>query len=304
MRKLMLGLALGALVACGGTGTVTGPEEVSGVPGGGEPTAVAATPAPQPVAVTPAPGSAFKLSGAKGVLILEYSGSARTSVQTYYTSFDDQTTKFAVETHNVEPNSELKREIGSCRQGDAEQVGGGFSGGVFFDKNGDPFNPTRNPEKVAECRVCVPVYTERTAVTYEGEGCRRVKVTTVYTLNSCTGQETKKSTTESAAEPVYETVSSFTVRADTHVNGSFLYRVREDFDIIGTLVWEGQLPKGGSYTQNYPANGKTLRLALQTGQWSWEFGENVKAECPKGPSAAWNEDITFQCKRVNICESN
>lgn len=39
---------------------------------------------------------------------------------------------------------------------------------------------------------CKPTFTTRTVVTYTGEGCTKKKVTTEYTLNSCTKEETSK----------------------------------------------------------------------------------------------------------------
>lgn len=156
-KQFVGALALSILAACGGS-TISGPSPEQSEPQASAPV-VQATPAPQPVADPTPSGSSFKLYGEKGVLYVEYSGSVRTAVETYYTSFDDQTTKFAVQVDNVEPKSTLKRSfpVSTCFQGDAEQVGVKPIGGVFFDINGDPFNPTKNPEKVAECRnQCVP----------------------------------------------------------------------------------------------------------------------------------------------------
>lgn len=158
MRKLLGVVASIMLAAC--SGTVTGPETVVE-----QPQPVAATEpvvvTPQPVAPTPTPEGS-ELWGNGGTLYVKYRGTAsRAVVETWYTSFDNQNAAQGFETATVNNGDTVSRYIGVCRQGDARIVPGKELGGVFFDKAGNPFNPTRNPEKVTECRTPEPTPTPR-----------------------------------------------------------------------------------------------------------------------------------------------
>lgn len=145
-----------ALAACN-SGTVTGPDPVETVAQAPEPVA-AATPAPQPVAQPENPSPSFGLSCKSGsTLNVKYNGPAsRATIETFYTSFDNQDLVFGKQSHTVNAGDSVTRTFGACQQADADQPGVKLIGGCFFDKRGEPFNPTRSPEKVAECRTPTP----------------------------------------------------------------------------------------------------------------------------------------------------
>lgn len=151
--------------ACGG-GEVSGPTSNTPNPA---PAPVAApqpeaTPTPAAPAPAPSTGPAFTLVGSTpSTITVTYNGEASSAtIETFYTSFDDQETPFGKQSHTVNRGDSVVRAFGQvCIQGDADQPGVKLIGGVFFDINGAPFNPSRNPEKVKECRDrCVPEWKE------------------------------------------------------------------------------------------------------------------------------------------------
>lgn len=147
-----------AVIACTAEGPTT-PPQTETIQRAEEPV-VSATPVPTPV-TAPAPGtSSFELTGAKpSTIYVKYTGEASfATIVTFYTSFDDQKTPFGKQSHTVKSGDTVTRVFDQrCIQGDADQEGVKEIGGVFFDIDGAPFNPTRNPEKVTECRnQCVP----------------------------------------------------------------------------------------------------------------------------------------------------
>lgn len=151
-----------AVIACTAEGPTT-PPQTETIQRAEEPV-VSATPVPTPV-TAPAPGtSSFELTGAKpSTIYVKYTGEASfATIVTFYTSFDDQKTPFGKQSHTVKSGDTVTRVFdGTCIQGDADQEGVKEIGGIFFDINGAPFNPTRNPEKVTECRnQCVPRWEE------------------------------------------------------------------------------------------------------------------------------------------------
>lgn len=173
--RMGIGLALGLLLAgavlskvgCDGT-TATGSSPVAKP--NAKPTA---SPSPAaggtvgtPTAVLPdEPNKAFELSCLDSSTIsVKYTGGAsRAAIDTWYTSLDDQDTAFAKQSHQVNSGDTVTRSFGvSCIQGDADQPGVKLIGGCFFDKDGKPFIPSRNPEKVTACRTkpCDPASKE------------------------------------------------------------------------------------------------------------------------------------------------
>lgn len=182
-----------AFVACTAEGPTT-PPRTETIQRAEEPV-VSATPAPTPV-VAPNPSTpSFELTGAKpSTIYVKYTGEASfVVITTFYTSFDDQTTPFGKQSHTVKSGDTVTRVFdGTCIQGDADQEGVKEIGGVFFDINGAPFNPTRNPEKVTKCRnQCVPTwgewadyFGESQAETVQSQCSKRQR-----RIKSCTGEE-------------------------------------------------------------------------------------------------------------------
>jgi hypothetical protein len=152
VKRSMAMVLVSVMVACGDGGP-TAPQVVTEAPRAvvapgnsvGTPTVV------QP----PAEGSVWSLRGAKGILYVAYSGDVRAEIETHWTTFDGQGSPQDRWRLFIEPHSELAVSFPktTCFQGDAEQVGVKPIGGVFFDRNGDPFNPSLQPEKVVECGV-------------------------------------------------------------------------------------------------------------------------------------------------------
>lgn len=177
-----VGLALGCwaaifalavvMVGCDAAGP-TRPDPVTKAP---EPVVAAPAPAPSatpgaaPVADNPA---AFELSClSDSTLTVKYNGEAsRAQVDTFYTSFDDQTTPFGKQSHVVARGDTVTRAFGQvCIQGDADQPGVKLIGGCFFDINGKPFKAVPGAPQIAECRNrCVPRLEESEEETGEWE---------------------------------------------------------------------------------------------------------------------------------------
>lgn len=255
-----------AVIACTAEGPTTPPqtETIQRAP---ETPAVAATPAPTPVA-TPAPGtSSFELTGAKpSTIYVKYTGEASfVTIVTFYTSFDDQNTQFGKQSHTVKSGDTVTRAFdGICIQGDADQEGVKEIGGVFFDINGAPFNPTRNPEKVTECRGrCVPEFRDSTTYEYgeydeckrgeSQEGCYQSrKVTTIITtVNTCTKESKEKSRTVS-----YETRSCECPCVER----------LEALEIPGQANWNQQILEGRCEVETFPVGIDTVTPQLNCRQ--------------------------------------
>lgn len=159
----ILAFAAGIVLQGCDSGSVSGPTPTTEAPA-----PVAAAPAPAP---TPTPGAvagedpaAFTLEGyAPSTIRVTYNGeAAQAKVETFYTSFDDQTTAFGKQQHTVSKGAFIERAFGQvCIQGDADQPGVKLIGGIFFDIDGKPFNPTKEPAKTKACRDrCVPEWKE------------------------------------------------------------------------------------------------------------------------------------------------
>jgi hypothetical protein len=313
-----------ALAACGGDTTVAPTQDAPApvVASAPAPTAPAPNPSPTPKADNPAVAWEVECS-AVGNMTVKYNGEASNAeVLTYYTSFDGPQ-QFGAENKILATGTEFTRTFPACSQSDAEPLSGPAAGHCYFDKNGVPFNEKRNPEKVTECRnQCVPQWVPveesfeegsfgAESVTDGWSACTQVNPNGTQSSiaceqsrtlrNTCTGETKKESR---ACNPT--TVSSFTVHADTHVNGSFNYRVCTEIkNIFGyktckddSIIWTGSLPKGGNSGQvSYPANGNTLYVQVDIGIVWESVSESTTAECAE-LQADWNEDISFQCSQV------
>jgi len=304
-------VAVACLLAACNSGTVTGPDPVETVAQAPEPVA-AATPAPQPVAGGPT--TAFELScGSGSTLSVKYNGPAsRATIETFYTSFDNQDLVFGKQSHTVNAGDSVTRTFDVCQQADADQPGVKLIGGCFFDKRGEPFNPTKSPEKVAECR-CVPTW--KRAEKYEtiyGEwvtaqdACSKTRTVTYrYTeTQSCTNatrtvDEKQKDQREGLHK--YETRSFVVVNDLSHTGNDYRIRASSNswvtlFDptVIGPL----SLAAGQTYEEQYPANNKYLGLFHGS-----EKLDTVRAQCQGGPAAAWKGNIDFQCRQVDVCSN-
>lgn len=254
------------------------------------PPPVAAAPAPAPTATPTAvqpddPGLAFELSClADSTLTVKYNGGAsRATIETFYTSFDDQTTPFGKQSHTVEAGGTVRRAFGQvCIQGDADQPGVKLIGGCFYDIKGNPFIPSREPAKVKECRDrCVPEwrelepeygdwedYTQAEAFTEATtQGCykdqRRRKI--VREQNSCTKEQRVKSETyetrklEIQCPCVYPQAShSGAGFTEEDRDARFLFTdwwVKATANVQGAATWKLEIYSASStseYTNNDP----------------------------------------------------
>jgi hypothetical protein len=89
-------------------------------------------------------------------LSVKYNGPAsHAEVETWWTTFDNQNPnpRPGLEKQVVKIGDSVPRTFAACQQGDAAQPGVKEIGGCFFDKDQKPFTPSRNPEKVTECRT-------------------------------------------------------------------------------------------------------------------------------------------------------
>ncbi len=200
------------LQGCDG-GSLTGPTSTTTTR---TPPTAAATPVPAPIptpaaVANPTPAGFDLACLADSTLTVKYTGQAsRATIETFYTSFDNQTLEFGKQSHTVNSGDTVTRAFGkACIQGDADQPGVKLIGACFFDKAGAPFNPSRNPEKVTECRTvpCVEEWREsEPEITYgewgacqRGEtacGQTRLVTISIYETNSCTRVRRLKSTRE------------------------------------------------------------------------------------------------------------
>lgn len=155
-----LAFAAGIVIqGCDSGGTITGPTTTTT----SAPAAAAPSPTATPALIDPATPSAFELAClADSTLTVKYIGQAsRVTIETFYTSFDNQDLAFGKQSHTINAGDTATRAFGQgCIQGDADQPGVKLIGGCFFDKDSKPFIPSRNPEKVAACRTTPCVETE------------------------------------------------------------------------------------------------------------------------------------------------
>jgi hypothetical protein len=204
----------GAIIGCDTEGP-TAPTPTTQAPA--PPVAAAPAPAPSPTPTPSAIGGAdpapsFTLEGyAPSTIRVTYNGeSPIASVDTWYTSLDNQDLEFAKQSHSISRGGTLERAFGQvCIQADADQPGVKLIGGVFFDINGRPYNASKQPEKTKECRDrCTPVWREAepkvtkgewgeckpavNGATDNGQLCTRARsvLTVITEVNSCT-QETR-----------------------------------------------------------------------------------------------------------------
>lgn len=221
--RLGVGVALGLVLA-----VVAGAQHACQANRPGEPTPTAeqvAAPSQAPAAAAPSPKpvdggtpSSFEIWGAApGVLYVKYTGTVPAGIETYRTTFDDQTTPLEKQEHTIQPGQTLERKfsVRFCFQGDGDQPGVKELGGIFFDKDGEPFVPSRNPEKVQECR-CTPTWVEdeEDAVEYGSWGA--------CTAPQGTGGQAQCSRTRSKTVTTYET--------ETCTNARRVKKVLELFD--------------------------------------------------------------------------
>ena len=89
------------------------------------------------------------------------------------------------------------------------------------------------------------------------------------------------------------TIGTVTVKADTHITGTFLYEVRDG----SRVVWSKRMARSEVATFEYAPDGKTLRLYVETKPGKWESGEKVTAKCGE-LKRSWNEDISYDCNEV------
>ena len=126
--------------------------------------------------------------------------------------------------------------------------------------------------------------------------CRTV-TTEIVETNGC--RQRDRTETDRQRRPVdcpCRNEGTVTVKADTHVDGSFLYEVRK---ADGTVVWSAWLPRGAVRSFPYPPNGDTLYLWLRLREGRWEQDARISAEC-SDLVAAWNERLEWSCSVV--CE--
>ena len=162
--RMLVGLVLGAVLVsyafytsgCG-EGTVQAPTPVATpVPPPPPAPAVVSGPAPVPTP-TPPSGPAFELWGTAGSTIhVKYTGEAsRAEIETWYTSFENQKLPFAAKRDIVLKGDTFTRAFGGgCKQGDAAQVGSKEIGGIYFDKDGNPFKDDKSAASKAKVEAC------------------------------------------------------------------------------------------------------------------------------------------------------
>jgi hypothetical protein len=125
----------------------------------------------------------------------------------YYTSFDNQELALAVKTFTAQRGDYWEDTFDrKCVQVDltyAHTIVGGKGGHPFLfgfiNHEGNPVHHSQIDWTKCGPTTCTPTFTTREVVTYEGQCEQRVRVTTTYTLNSCTKQET--ASVERAADP-------------------------------------------------------------------------------------------------------
>jgi len=156
----------------------------------------------------------------------------------------------------------------------------------------------RNLCKNVAC-VCVPTYTTREVVTYEGTCANRVKVTTTYTKNSCTGEETSSVKREAAPEEcsVCETAPPApgtyvysgpltNPTAECAKFGNFVPTCKTE-TVSATGVLETSLtscPKSG-----------TLFYLSKCGQSTYVVGLGYPPICPTGQGLGWSHTTGCSC---------
>lgn len=192
-------------------------------------------------------------------------------------------------------------------------------GHVFVDLQG--------PEEKETVSVDVS-YTEWSACTTSPnttiQECSRTrkKITTTTKTYVCKAKVVEEVVVEEK-EPckcpcVEQWSGSFTVKADTHENGQYAYRVctKKAKDWRGNytsqcntsnIVWQGWIAKGSTYTKDYPVNNDTLYVQVNLDSRDgneddpdsvWEgIDESTQAKCGE-LKQTWNEDISFNCKQV------
>lgn len=282
----MLAVAVVALVStyqgCDkGGGTVSGPTAEDGT---ARPVAVA--PAPQPTATPTAigddPVKAFELWGTDDQCIhVKYNGPASLArITTWSTGFENQDPKDKpdLKSHDIGINGTVDRcwTGKSCFQGDADHPGVKEIGGVFFDKNGKVFNPSREPQKRVACQTapCNPEAKEswvedreysdgewsscspnnQPPTTESAVGCFKKKTRTWTSTNICTKQ------TRTRTEWVYDECEcpceltklpswgSFSIDADDSGNNQ---SVKASILVSNAGTWKLELYAGNS-TNDYP----------------------------------------------------
>lgn len=216
MTKLIR-TALAVLAACGLTLAVTACNSTSvdtptsnSVP---EPVASTSAPTPAP-APSPTPGAGGGGEANNGYEI-EFGDNASFSVKNttdigqayraYTTSFDNQELETAFRVSGTVPPNESWGDSfnAQCVQLDITQHGvAGLplkGGAAFYDKNGKQFNPSRNPEKVTECRT-TPCVEKWVPVEFEDAGLTASSVSDGWGQCSATptvNTETKVSCSQS-----------------------------------------------------------------------------------------------------------
>jgi hypothetical protein len=195
----------GVFIGCTSDGP-TSPTPTTQAPPPPVAAAPAPAPAPTPGLVDPTAAPGFELACLGGsTLTVKNTGGVVAAIETFYTSFDNQDLAFGLQKHTVQNGDTVTRTFPDvCIQGDADAPGSKLIGGCFYDIKGNPFVPSRSPEKVKECRDrCVekwveaePTYSEWEDVIEETDlsestqtpkcyKSQRRKVT-VYEQNSCT----------------------------------------------------------------------------------------------------------------------
>lgn len=286
LKKFLSGLMLTILVACGGDNLTTTNEPVNEAP---PPAPQAqATPAPQQVSPTPSPsGPLFELWGEQGGTIkVKNNGSGPATIRTYYTSFDNQELEFGSQEGQINAGDTLSRSfpVSECFQGDAEAVPGKIIGGVFFDKDGKPFNPTKNPEKVTECRTtpCVPTWGEWTDVVEEQTAqCSKQQVR----VQTCTGA--KEYRTVDAPRPASYSLGSLSY--PTYNSGSPAVKVGGyEFGNNSNGNRDACEDNGGTWYHSL----KFCQIAKHFGN-TWDDDENLPGKDEPQSDGTWRDAFTI-----------
>jgi len=155
MKKMLAAFAAMTIVSCS-NGTLSGPDKVE------EPVASANSSSggaqtPQPV--LPPAASGFDVSFATNATwTVVNNNDIPAALSAFITNFDDQNTPIApIQYKEVPGHSTWGGSFNkTCVQLDIDQPGVKLVAAAFFDKNGREFIPSRNPEKVTECRTPTP----------------------------------------------------------------------------------------------------------------------------------------------------
>lgn len=269
----------GVFIGCTSDGP-TSPTPTTQAPPPPVAAAPAPDPAPTPGLVDPTAAPGFELACLGGsTLTVKNTGGVVAAIETFYTSFDNQDLAFGLQKHTVQSGDTVTRTFSDvCIQGDADSPGSKLIGGCFYDINGNPFTPSRNPEKVKACRDrCVEKWVEAepeygdwedvievedsglTANTQEGCHKTQRRKVTITEYNSCPKQERVKSEeweyrkVEIPCPCVYERPShSGTGFTEEDRNAHWLFTdwwVRASANVQGAATWKLEIYAASSTTE-------------------------------------------------------